>query len=162
LKEWSNIPSLSNKGTGTACTKSLANQSWGCLKGGVFCATISAMYKKASIKPLKSIRQKLRNNATPAERLLWQYLKKSQLNNKKFIRQYSLGNYIYDFYCAKEKLLIELDGEAIHADIKVNIKDIEKELYAINLGMKVLRFSNRDVFNNLNEVLEEIQSHFRY
>lgn len=60
---------------------------------------------------LKPFRKKLRNNSTSAEATLWTYLQKSQLENRKFRRQNSLGNFIADFYCPSEKLVIELDGE---------------------------------------------------
>ena len=59
---------------------------------------------------LKDRRKNLRNNQTPAELLLWSKLKRSQLNGSKFIRQYSVGPYILDFYCPKFRLGIELDG----------------------------------------------------
>ncbi len=60
---------------------------------------------------LKTFRKKLRNHSTSAEAVLWTYLKHRQLDGRKFRRQYSIGNYIVDFYCAEEQLVIELDGE---------------------------------------------------
>jgi len=63
-----------------------------------------------NIKPLKHRRKKLRNNSTIAEAFLWNYLKHSQLENKKFRRQHSVGKFILDFYCPSEKLAVELDG----------------------------------------------------
>jgi very-short-patch-repair endonuclease len=61
-------------------------------------------------KNLKPFRKDLRNNLTSAEATLWKYLKASQLG-KKFRRQHSAGNYILDFYCATERIAIELDGK---------------------------------------------------
>jgi len=61
-------------------------------------------------KYLKSFRSSLRNKSTSAEAVLWNILKSKNLNGRKFRRQHSIGNYIVDFYCASEKLVIELDG----------------------------------------------------
>lgn len=60
---------------------------------------------------LKNKRKDLRHNLTPAEAALWSLLNKKQLEDRKFRRQHSIGNYIVDFYCPAEKLAIELDGE---------------------------------------------------
>ena len=63
-----------------------------------------------SRKSLKFFRLSLRNKSTSAESVLWNILKSKKLNARKFRRQHSIGNYIVDFYCASEKLVIELDG----------------------------------------------------
>lgn len=71
----------------------------------------------------RKLSRELRNNATDAERLLWQHLRMRQMGNFKFRRQHPIGNYIVDFICLQEKLVIELDGgqhneeEAIAADL---------------------------------------------
>jgi very-short-patch-repair endonuclease len=61
-------------------------------------------------KILKFFRSSLRNKSTSAEAELWNILKSKKLNARKFRRQHSIGNYIVDFFCASEKLVIELDG----------------------------------------------------
>ena len=61
-------------------------------------------------KSLKFFRSLLRNKSTSAEAELWNILKSKKLNARKFRRQHSIGNYIVDFFCASEKLVIELDG----------------------------------------------------
>jgi very-short-patch-repair endonuclease len=61
-------------------------------------------------KSLKFFRSSLRNKSTSAEAVLWNILKSKKLNARKFRRQHSIGNYIVDFFCASEKLVIELDG----------------------------------------------------
>jgi very-short-patch-repair endonuclease len=61
-------------------------------------------------KSLKYFRSSLRNKSTSAEVELWNILKSKKLNARKFRRQHSIGNYIVDFYCASEKLIIELNG----------------------------------------------------
>ena len=68
-------------------------------------------------KNLRDRRKKLRNNPTQAEGFLWGYLKNSQLEGRKFRRQSSINNFIVDFYCPEESLVIELDGD-FHFDEK--------------------------------------------
>jgi len=111
-------------------------------------------------KNLKDRRKKLRNNPTQAEAFLWGYLKNSQLEGRKFRRQTSIKNYIVDFYCPQEKLVIELDGD-FHFDEKA-IKDDEKRTKEIEEeGLKVIRFENQKVILNLDEVLAVIKSYFK-
>jgi very-short-patch-repair endonuclease len=111
-------------------------------------------------KPLKSFRRELRNNLTPAEALLWTALQRKQLEGRKFRRQHSIGKYIVDFYCPAEKLAIELDG-ADHFTILGEDSDTERDNYINSLGIKVLRYENSDVENNLEAVLEDIKNNFR-
>lgn len=110
-------------------------------------------------KRLKEIRKALRNNPTSAENTLWQFLRKSQLQGKKFRRQHSIGNYVLDFYCPSEKLAIELDGE-YHTETTQLLNDNERDLFLENLGVKVLRFENYLVFTQIERVLEEIKQCF--
>ncbi len=111
-------------------------------------------------KPLKEFRKELQNNLTPAEAVMWNALQKKQLEERKFRRQHNIGNYIVDFYCPKEKLVIELDGAA-HYTPEGSDQDEKRDGYMTGLNIKVLRFENRDVFNNLDAVLEVIKSNFK-
>src|SRR4051812_42468291 len=104
---------------------------------------------------LKKFRRELRSNSTLPEILLWQSLQNKQLHSRKFRRQHSIGNYIVDFYCPSEKLIIELDGAA-HFDIIGMPADLERDQYLQSLGMKVLRFENDLILHALEGVLEEI------
>ena len=61
-----------------------------------------------NLKHLEALRKELRKSLTSAEATLWKQLQKSQLNGRKFRRQHSIKNFIVDFYCPKEKLIIEL------------------------------------------------------
>jgi cyclase len=97
----------------------------------------------------------LRNNPTPAEMALWGYLRGGQLNTK-FRRQHPLGLYIADFYSHQHKLVIELDG-GIHLRPDVLANDIEREQYLRSEGLRVLRFTNEQIFNQLEKVLEQIK-----
>ena len=91
---------------------------------------------------LKDRRKDLRNNLTPAEATLWKYLKGSTLKDRKFRRQHSIGNYIVDFYCPEEKLIIELDGE-VHNDPMQAVYDAERSEWLISMGnnLKTSSFS---------------------
>ena len=109
---------------------------------------------------LKSSRKELRNNLTPAEAALWNMLKGSGLKDKKFRRQHSIGNYIVDFYCPEERLIIELDGQ-IHNDPIQSLYDADRSRYLEDLGNRILRFENKLIFTNPVELLDEIASHFR-
>jgi very-short-patch-repair endonuclease len=104
---------------------------------------------------LKGYSRELRKNMTNAERLLWSKVRKKQLRGNQFYRQRIIGNYIVDFYCPKAKLIIEIDGGQ-HYDNDGIKKDRIRDKYIKNQGLKVLRFSDRDIFENLNGVIEKI------
>lgn len=108
---------------------------------------------------LKELRQRLRNNATPAEEVLWKFLKGKQLAGRKFRRQFSVGYYVVDFYCPMEKLAIELDG-APHFTAEGQAKDKIRTQFLNDQGIRVIRFENEDVFNRLDAVLEQIANCF--
>lgn len=110
-------------------------------------------------KALKKRRRRLRNNATPAEAELWKMLKGSQLQDRKFRRQHSIGSYIVDFYCPAEHLAVELDG-AVHDDPARYDYDDRREVFLRERGIRVVRFENRDVFEDPERVLEAIAWHF--
>lgn len=109
---------------------------------------------------LKQTRKDLRNNATAAEATLWRFLQKSQLEGRKFRRQHSIGNYIVDFYCPEEKLVVELDGEG-HFHQSGFEYDQERTSYLQSLNLRVLRFENEEVFKATESVLSKIKSAFR-
>ena len=104
---------------------------------------------------LRTRRKELRNNSTPAEKQLWRLLQQSNLGGYKFRRQHSVGSYILDFYCAEEKLAIELDGDSHFTDDAMAY-DRERTAYLNAFNIKVLRFLNTDVYDNLNVVGERI------
>ncbi|OFZ73436.1 hypothetical protein A2701_03635 [Candidatus Amesbacteria bacterium RIFCSPHIGHO2_01_FULL_47_34] len=103
---------------------------------------------------LKGRRQELRNRATVAERLLWKRIQRSQLGVK-FRRQYSVGNYILDFYCPEKKLAIELDGST-HSD-RWDLDEYRTRTVG-ELGVKVVRFWNEEVEGNIERVMEVIST----
>jgi len=111
-------------------------------------------------KYLKTRRKDLRSNSTQAEIILWQCLKGSKLEGRKFRRQQSIGNYIVDFYCPKERLVIELDGE-VHFTPEAIEYDKQRTEYLESLYIKVIRFENQEVVYNIDKVLENIKSNFK-
>jgi len=92
---------------------------------------------------------------THGERLVWSKIRRKQLKGYQFYRQRIIGNYIVDFYCPKARLIIELDGGQ-HYGAEGIRKDLKRDDYLKNMGLRVLRFSDREVFENLTGVLEKI------
>jgi len=92
---------------------------------------------------------------TEAERLLWEKIRGKQLKGHQFYRQKIIGNYIVDFHCAKAKLIIELDGGQ-HYSAEGKAKDRARDGYMKDTGLRVLRFSDKEVFENTQGVLERI------
>lgn len=111
-------------------------------------------------KSLKPLRQELRNKLTSAEAELWILLKSKQIEGRKFRRQHSIENYIVDFYCPSERLIIELDGDP-HGDYSQINKDEIRDKFLEENGFKVLRFENRFVFQDPEYVIELIKSNFK-
>lgn len=108
---------------------------------------------------LKNFRKNLRNNSTSAEATLWNHLKNKQLEGRRFRRQFSVGNYILDFYCPSEKLAIELDGNDHFIGYGLTQDEI-RDKFLNNLNIKVLRFENKEIFERLEGVLEEVKKAF--
>jgi very-short-patch-repair endonuclease len=100
-------------------------------------------------------RKTLRNNATPAEKKLWQALKGKSLQGFKFRRQYSVGPFILDFYCPELKLCIEVDG--FHHD-KPEVREYDKRrtAYIKQFGIRIIRFKNPEVLKNIHGVIEQL------
>ena len=110
---------------------------------------------------LKERRRRLRTDGTAAEATLWTYLKCRQLAGRRFNRQFSIENYIVDFYCHQEKLVIELDGQN-HFTPSGQKYDAQRTKRLNKLGYRVIRFENKMVFDALPWVLEEIERHFTH
>ncbi len=108
-------------------------------------------------KQLKALSQHLRTNMTDAENILWLRLRRKELKEHQFYRQKIIGKYIVDFYCPKANLVIELDGGQHYFEAG-KAKDRTRDEVLIEMGIKVLRFSDRDVFQNIGGVMERIWS----
>lgn len=111
------------------------------------------MFEGASYLIFEKAKQ-LRKNMTPAETVLWMHLK-AGLEGYKFRRQHPIGIYIADFYCHSAKLIIELAG-SIHQLAEVQQNDNKREADLLEWGYQVIRFSNEEVFNKINFVLNRI------
>lgn len=92
---------------------------------------------------------------TEAEIFLWLRLCKKQLRNCRFYSQRIICNYIVDFYCPKAKLVIEIDGGQHYSEPGLT-KDALRDRHLADLGLTVMRFSAREVFENCEGVLETI------
>jgi len=98
----------------------------------------------------------LRNLSTSAEELLWRYLKTKPLGCK-FRRQHPYGLYIFDFYCHKAKLVIEVDG-SIHENKDVKLKDAERQHNIESDGLRVIRFRNEEIETQIEHVISRIET----
>jgi very-short-patch-repair endonuclease len=105
-------------------------------------------------KYLKSYAQKLRKSGNLSEVLLWNELKKDKLGYR-FLRQRPIKKYIVDFYCSLLNLVIEIDGASTH-DYKID-EDKIRQKNIESLGIKIIRFLDRDVRYNLDGVIDSIK-----
>ena len=96
-----------------------------------------------------------RKTPTDAEKRLWSHLRNRELVGFKFRRQHPLGNRILDFYCEEAKLAIELDGSGHSHDLKRE-DDLDREIELYEKGVRILRFDNSEVFENLDGALNLI------
>lgn len=97
--------------------------------------------------------RRMRRNPTPAESVLWKRLKGNRLEGLHFRRQQILDGFIVDFYCRLAGLVVELDGP-VHDETRVY--DAERTEILEGRGLRVLRFTNNQVFEDLDEVLSQI------
>ena len=104
----------------------------------------------------KEYRRLLRHDMTPSERMLWKHISDKQLDGWRFRRQHGFGPNVLDFYCPVLKLCIEVDGE-IHQRTDVVEKDKERTSFLESNGIKVIRFTNDEIENDISDVLERIR-----
>jgi very-short-patch-repair endonuclease len=100
--------------------------------------------------------RELRKNSTPAEQMLWSYIRNNQLKGIKFYRQRPVCGYIIDFYCRPAKLGVELDG-AGHRDAEQKELDQLRTAELEELGILILRFWNQQVMTDIKNVLDQIE-----
>ncbi|MBE9504090.1 MAG: endonuclease domain-containing protein [Proteobacteria bacterium] len=103
----------------------------------------------------KKKRRSLRFGMPKSEILLWDKIRGRQIKGFKFRRQYSVGRYVVDFYCPKTKLAIEVDGDS-HFQEGAEDYDKERQRYIESCGIRFLRFTNLDVQENMDGVLDVI------
>jgi cyclase len=98
----------------------------------------------------------LRHNMTEAEKVLWMHLR-AGVHGLKIRRQHPIGVYIADFYCHKVRLIIEVDG-LIHDNPEMKDYDQKREQDLNSLGYSILRFANKEIFNDIENVLKMIKT----
>lgn len=110
---------------------------------------------RRDLKPRARI---LRRDSTPAERKLWyEFL---AMHPEKFTRQKPLGHYIADFYCAQRQLVLELDGDT-HFDEEGKLRDERRTAQLALKGIRVIRFTNREVMQQFEGVCASIDEALR-
>jgi very-short-patch-repair endonuclease len=95
----------------------------------------------------------LRRPLTPAEAVLWKHLRGRRFAGLKFRRQQPVDHYIADLYCAAARLVVELDGET---HVGKDIHDARRQAHLEGQGLRVIRFWNTAVYDDLDMVLEVI------
>ncbi|WP_040957844.1 endonuclease domain-containing protein [Planktothrix mougeotii] len=101
--------------------------------------------------------KELRQQQTPAEKVLWECLRDRRFCDAKFRRQHNIDRFIADFYCHSAKLVIELDGSVHNSQVD---QDQERDAWMRSQGLTVLRFRNQEVFDGLERVLLRIMEFF--
>ena len=105
----------------------------------------------------KEKRRKLRNNMTGAEKLLWERIRRRQLRNKRFLRQYGVEKYVIEFYCPEIKLAIEVDGDTHESEEEI-LYDKNRQEEIENYGITFLRIKNEEIFVNIENVELKIET----
>jgi len=105
----------------------------------------------------KAKRRDLRKNMTQAESVLWRKIKGKQLFGTKFRRQFAIGKYIVDFYCPRYKLVIEVDGDSHYWNEEAKEYDRRRQTYIESYGIRFLRFTNVEIYQNIDGVLLAIE-----
>jgi len=111
---------------------------------------------KGRIRTSATVQQQarlLRRRMTPAEQILWNRLRRKQLQGLKFRRQHPLGPYIVDFYCPEYRLVVEVNGDA-HCGQEGPDEARRAQLEAY--GYRVVRFRNEEIVERMDWVLQEI------
>jgi very-short-patch-repair endonuclease len=107
-------------------------------------------------KRLTPIARRLRNNATDAERRLWNVVRREQIGGFKFRRQVILNGFVVDFACLEARLILEVDGATHSTDGEI-ARDAARAASLSAQGYSILRFTNDDVFHNIDGVLETVR-----
>ncbi len=105
----------------------------------------------------KEKRRNLRKNLTNAEKLLWERIRRRQIRNKRFLRQYGVGKYVIDFYCPEIKLAIEADGDTHDSDEEI-LYDKKRQKEIEKYGITFLQFGNEEIFANIESLIKKIEA----
>ena len=103
-------------------------------------------------KMMEARRRELRQNMTEAEERFWSVVRRQQILNTKFRRQFSIHTYVVDFYAAIPRLAVEIDGD-YHLEPEAVAYDFIRQVEIENCGITMIRFTNQEVFNDLDRVV---------
>ena len=104
----------------------------------------------------KEKRRRLRKKTSSSEKIVWTYLRRKQILDERFLRQFSVDYYVLDFYCPRLRLAIEIDGDSHFINQEAIDYDRERQDYIENLGITFLRFTNAQVNQSNDDVINEI------
>ncbi len=110
---------------------------------------------------LFELAKQLRDNQTKAEMFLWEHFGHFEIPNVRIKRQHPILYFIADFYCHKARLIIEVDG-GYHNTPEQYQYDSSRDAELENLGLKVIRFSNEQVFEETEYVIRKIENEIKY
>jgi very-short-patch-repair endonuclease len=105
--------------------------------------------------PTRDFARVLRGQMSNAEVILWSHLRRRGLCGCKFRRQHPIGAYIADFACVPARLVIEVDGATHGTDLELAY-DARRDAFMRSIGWKILRFTNGDIYEELDGVIERI------
>ena len=104
----------------------------------------------------KEKRRRLRKKTSSSEKIVWTYLRRKQIMGERFLRQFSVDYYVLDFYCPRLRLAIEIDGDSHFINQDAIDYDKERQDYIENLDITFLRFTNAQVNQSNDDVINEI------
>ncbi len=108
-------------------------------------------------RELMGIAGTLRRNMTRAEKILWQRIRNRQLDGYKFRRQHPIDTFVADFFCYQAMLVVEIDGQ-VHNEESQAERDIERAQILNRHKIRVIRFTNNQIENHIDYVLNEIKN----
>ena len=115
----------------------------------------AGMHKGAPSSSFAKAKQ-LRSSMTKAEEMLWSRLKNNACKGLKFRRQHPMHLFIVDFYCHKIALVIEIDGEYHNSEEQKELDKERTELLNFQ-GLHVIRFTNQEIYDNLDIIIKSIE-----
>ena len=119
------------------------------------------MTKLFNKKSEKEKRRHLRNNQTFCEKIVWMNLRRKQICGERFLRQFGIGKFVVDFYCPRLKLAIEIDGDSHFENRDAVEYDKWRQKLIESLEIKIIRFTNVEVNQNINKVISAIDKNVR-
>ena len=119
------------------------------------------MTKLFNKKSEKEKRRHLRNNQTFCEKIVWINLRRKQICGERFLRQFGIGKFVVDFYCPRLKLAIEIDGDSHFENRDAVEYDKWRQKLIESLEIKIIRFTNVEVNQNIDKVISAIDKNVR-